>query len=113
MQTRERLPEPAHNVLLLLGMAAVSWAAIGLASAALWPRQPEFQPVSAQPVTATPLTVQEDWSPSVTVHNHSDVAEPGSSRKAARQAVRRKVKLAAKRRHGPSFAARVFSATTN
>lgn len=108
MQRQERLPEPAHNVLLLLGMAAVSWAAIGLAGAALWPRQSELRPVSA-----TPLTVQEDRSPSVTVDRHSDVAVAGTSRKTAKQAVRRKVKLVAKRRHGPSFAARVFSATTN
>lgn len=49
----------------------------------------------------------------MTVDRHSDVAVAGASRKTAKQAVRRKVKLVAKRRHGPSFAARVFSATTN
>ena len=111
MQRRERMPEPAHNVLLLLGMAAVSWAAIGLAGAALWPRQSDVQPVGSQP-----LAVHDYPRPPAAAHGHHSAiaaADVGKRRTTAKQAVRQKTKVATKRRRGPSFAARVFSASIN
>ena len=111
MHKRERMPEPAHNVLLLLGMAAVSWAAIGLAGAAFWPRQSEVQPVGSQP-----LAVHDYPRPPIAAHGHHSaiaVADVGKRRTTVKQAVRRKTKVATKRRKGPSFAARVFSASIN
>jgi hypothetical protein len=103
------MPEPAPNVLLLLGMAAASWAAIGIAGLALWPGQSDVQPVNM----SVPLAVRDDPSPVTAVHDHQiAVADPAKRRPTAKQAVRRKSKVAAKRRSGPSFAARVFAATT-
>jgi hypothetical protein len=108
MQRRERVPQPAHNVLLLLGMAAVSWAAIGFTAVALWPRQSGVMPVSG-----APLAVRHGPDPPVaSAHgHHRTAAVAGKKGATARQAVRRKSKVASRRRRGPSFAARVFSAS--
>jgi hypothetical protein len=109
MHRREKVPEPAHNVLLLLGMAAVSWAAIGLAGVALWPRQPQVQSIASEP-----LVVQDYPRPPEASHGHHSavaVADAGKRRQ-TKQAVR-KTRVATKRRKGPSFAARVFSASIN
>jgi hypothetical protein len=110
MHRREKAPEPAHNVLLLLGMAAVSWAAIGLAGMALWPRQPQVQSIASEPLVA-----QDYPRPPEASHGHHSavaVADTGKRRQTAKQAVR-KTRVAIKRRKGPSFAARVFAASIN
>jgi hypothetical protein len=111
MHRRERVPEPAHNVLLLLGMAAVSWAAIGLAGVALWPRQPQVQAVASEP-----LVVKDYPRPPEASHGHHSavaVADAGKRQPTGKQPVRRKSKVATKRRRGPSFAARIFSVSLN
>jgi hypothetical protein len=105
MHRREKAPEPAHNVLLLLGMAAVSWAAIGLAGVVLWPRQAQVQVIGDEPLR-----------PQEASHGHHRAvaaADAGKSRPTAKRAVRWKIKVATKRRKGPAFAARVFAASIN